>query len=54
VTVNGQAADFLASMSGVVDWQATLDVPRDGSIMAFAQDESGNIEQTAHRLRLDQ
>ncbi|HET6878798.1 MAG TPA: G8 domain-containing protein [Pirellulales bacterium] len=53
VEVNGQAAELLASASGVVDWQATLESPPGTPIIAFAKDGAGNVEQMAHRLRMD-
>jgi hypothetical protein len=51
VEVNGTAAEFISSASGVVDWQATLEATHD-TIVAFAKDRAGNVEQMAHRLRL--
>ena len=53
VEVNGEAAELLVSASGVVDWQATLEVSPGTPIMAFAKDRAGNIEQMPHQPRLD-
>jgi hypothetical protein len=53
VEVNGMPATFVVSASGVVDWQATLPSAPGTTIVAAAKDRSGNIEQTAHRMRLE-
>jgi hypothetical protein len=50
VRVNDAEARFISNQSGVVDWEATLDVPAGGQIAAIAEDESGNVEQTPHRV----
>jgi hypothetical protein len=52
VEVNGQPAELTATASGVVDWQATLATVAGSTITAYAKDQAGNIEQTAHRLPL--
>jgi hypothetical protein len=51
IEVNGIAARLLSTTSGVVDWQATVEAAQGTPIIAFAKDQAGNIEQTAHRLR---
>lgn len=51
VEVNGAPAKLVSSASGAVDWQATVDADSGGTIVAFAKDQAGNIEQTPHRLR---
>ena len=53
VLVNKRRAEVLANASGVVDWQITLAIPADGKVVAFAKDQAGNIEQTAHTATLD-
>ena len=50
IAVNGQPARITSRKSGVVDWEATLDASPDAPIIAFAKDDAGNTEQTAHRL----
>jgi len=50
VLVNGKQARVLSSEAGVVDWEIDLDgAPVE--ITAFAADEAGNIEKTAHVMR---
>jgi hypothetical protein len=50
VTVNDTAARVILRKSGVVDWEATLDSKAKGSLIAFATDDAGNAERTAHRV----
>lgn len=50
VQVNDQQAIVTSSGSGVVDWEATVEVGPDGTIVAFARDKAGNTERTAHRV----
>jgi hypothetical protein len=50
VTVNGKSAKIVSLNHGVVDWQITLDSPRDGKISAFAADKAGNVEKTPHEI----
>jgi hypothetical protein len=52
VNVNGAAARIVAQSAGVADWEATLDANQASKLIAAAQDNAGNIEQTAHRLEL--
>ncbi len=51
VVVNGQPARLTTATPGVTDWQITLDLPKDGTLSAHAQDKAGNVEKTPHRLR---
>ncbi len=51
VTVNGTRAKILSSHAGVTDWEAIVETPRDGSIIAKASDQAGNGEKTAHELK---
>lgn len=51
VEVNGTPARLQPTTSGVVDWQATVEAT-DGPIVALAKDQAGNVEQTAHRLKV--
>jgi hypothetical protein len=44
VTVNGRAAKVLATSAGVVDWEVTVDQPKDGKVTAAATDRAGNAE----------
>ncbi|MFT5526735.1 MAG: hypothetical protein ACI9HK_004715 [Pirellulaceae bacterium] len=47
VTVNGKSASLTATSAGVTDWQIELTgTPK--KILAFAKDDSGNVEQTQH------
>ena len=52
VEVNGKPAQFVASASGVVDWQAAL-ASDAGTVVAFAKDRAGNVERLAHRVTVD-
>lgn len=52
VDVNGKPAELTMTLNGVVDWQASID--RSTEVVAFAKDRSGNTEQTAHRMRVDE
>jgi hypothetical protein len=52
IQVNGAEAKVLAKGAGVVDWEATIDLPSDGAITARAKDNAGNLEQTAHKVTL--
>jgi len=45
ITVNGRPAKVLETNAGVVDWEITLDAPRDGKVSAAATDRAGNTEQ---------
>jgi hypothetical protein len=49
VKVNGNAAVEKSHAAGVLDWEATIAIPDDGMVTAFAKDQSGNQEQTPHR-----
>jgi hypothetical protein len=51
VKVNGTAASVTARNAGVVDWEATLESAAEG-LIAFAEDDAGNVERTVHRLPL--
>ena len=53
VSVNGAPAGVVAANMGVVDWQAEIDAPADGKLVSFAKDKAGNVEQTAHKTRVD-
>lgn len=53
VTVNGQPAQLAGGQSGVANWSIELPLPADGNVSASAADDSGNIEQTAHKLRVN-
>lgn len=46
VLVNGHTATLTEAGPGVVDWEASLEVPNDGRITAVASDAAGNIERT--------
>ncbi len=50
VLVNDSTAKIISDISGVVDWEVTLAVPKDGKIVALAKDAAGNSERTPHRL----
>jgi hypothetical protein len=50
IKVNEHPAKQIASHAGIVDWSIKLDSPHDDKLVAFAVDEAGNREQTAHRL----
>ena len=53
VSVNGQPAKLISVANGVVDWEITLDAPRDGVISARATDKAGNLEPSpAQRVAL--
>lgn len=52
VSVNGKDVQVISSKTGVVDWQTELDLPADGKLVAFSQDNAGNIEHTAHSTTL--
>lgn len=51
ITLNGRAVRVLSETPGVVDWEATLDAPRDGKLVAKATDRAGNVEKLAHEIR---
>jgi hypothetical protein len=50
ITVNGVTATILSENAGVVDWTVTLDAPAEGKIVAFATDETGNVERLPHEV----
>jgi hypothetical protein len=50
IQVNSTPARVLSRGAGVVDWEATLDTVPEKGLVALAQDDAGNTEQTAHRL----
>lgn len=50
IRVNGQPAKFVSEASGIIDWQIEVPPPADGRILATAQDDSGNVEQTGHQV----
>jgi hypothetical protein len=50
ILVNDNEARIVSRAAGVCDWEAALDAPADGKIVAYAKDASGNVEQTAHRI----
>ncbi|HUQ69567.1 MAG TPA: hypothetical protein VM165_08595, partial [Planctomycetaceae bacterium] len=53
VTVNGRSAQMAAGPHGVANWSIELSPPADGKLSAHAADDSGNLEQTVHSLRID-
>jgi hypothetical protein len=50
IRVNGTQVKPETSRAGVADWSISIDVPRDGKLVASATDDAGNAEQTAHRI----
>jgi hypothetical protein len=52
VTLNGRLVKIRSAAAGVVDWEITLDPPKDGKIAAKATDRAGNTERTEHSLSL--
>jgi hypothetical protein len=51
IKVNDLEARVVSTRSGVVDWEATLPAPA-GQLVAYATDDAGNVEKTAHRWSL--
>ncbi|MBI4601706.1 MAG: G8 domain-containing protein [Planctomycetes bacterium] len=52
VMVNGRAARIVSLSAGVADWEAEIQVPAGGEVIAGAADVAGNVEATPHRLRI--
>jgi ABC-type Fe2+-enterobactin transport system substrate-binding protein len=53
VTVQGRPARIVSTHAGVVDWEISVDSPRNASarkIEARAVDRAGNAEKTGHTL----
>jgi hypothetical protein len=48
VRVNGQEAKLDVIQAGLVDWSIQLPLPKDGRVVAAAEDEAGNRETLAH------
>jgi len=53
VTLNGLAAKFTSNRGGIANWSIELPPPTDGIVSAHATDDAGNVEKTAHKLRVD-
>jgi len=49
ITVNNRRAIVVTRAAGVVDWKIELALPANGKLVAFAEDETGNVEKTMHR-----
>ena len=43
---------MISTHAGVANWQATLELPRDGTLVARATDKAGNVEKTPHEVKL--
>ncbi|MCH5372596.1 MAG: hypothetical protein JJ992_01365, partial [Planctomycetes bacterium] len=52
VLVDGRPADIISQQAGVADWRLVLPIPGEGRLVAFAKDDAGNTEKTAHVLPL--
>jgi hypothetical protein len=52
VTVNGQKAKLTDTAPGVVDWELSLEPPKEGRLIAGARDDADNAEQTPHKIEL--
>jgi hypothetical protein len=53
VTVNDRPANVTSNRTGVVDWTIELPVPTDKKLTAFAADNAGNVERTAHVMAVE-
>lgn len=53
VLVNGLTANLVTINAGVVDWEVTILLPKDGKITAHGIDRAGNIEKMGHEVRID-
>jgi len=51
VIVNGRPAVIIRRSPGLAEWEAVVDAPADGGVVAAAVDRAGNHEKRAHRLR---
>ena len=53
IKLNNVEARVVSRGAGVVNWESTIDVGAQDTVVAFAKDKAGNVEQTAHTVTLD-
>lgn len=53
VTVNGVAAKINSQRAGIVDWEITVEAPRDGVLTVRANDKAGNVEKIPHVVKVN-